>query len=228
MEKKNIYWMSSHKEIKDLMGLVKGLGPSISLRANRRGDNYTGKDEWDLHLEKMGAFEFIDISFERMCADGTWKKENLGYPMVINAFNPLQAERIFEWTMYSLVSRIRKGSADGMHFSLFGKSFIRGLSYRLGRAWPKWDGCRIRYQGGKKGQFSDCDPDHPKWGGNRDLYEGMVVRCLAFQRGLIPEEERAWFGNLENAAEVFPSDYDPEWKPERIGEFDWVSMDMGK
>ena len=150
-------------------------------------------------------------------ASGTWKKDSLGYPLVINAFNPLQAEKIFQWTMYTLVSRMQE-TADGKHRMFCEGPSTRALKYRLGKAWPKWDGCRTRY--------SDCNPDSSKWHGDRALYEEMVVRCLAFQRGLIPEEEREWFCGMKNAADMFPADVDPEWKAERTGEFDWVSMSI--
>lgn len=231
MERKNIQWLSSHRTKDQLESLVKGLNHPVSLRVNRSGSNYTDKDDWFSCLEKMSAFEFTDICYEESDGKGIWTQRSLEYPVVINAFNPLQAERIFLWTMYCFHTGLPKASADGLHYSIAeSRSFVRNLSYRLGRAWTKWDGCRAYNQKkGVGGSYSDCDPDSPiKWGGDRDLYEGMVVRCLAFQRSLIPEEEREWFSTRVNAAEMSPSECHPEWNAKRTGEFTWVPENRKK
>lgn len=192
----------------------------VSLRVNRSGSNYTDKDDWFSCLEKMCAFEFTDISYEYPDGD-TWKKKNLDYSIVINAFNPLQAERIFQWTMYTW--RTAPGVwPDKIHCSM-SVTFVRNLSYRLGRAWERWNGC-LHCEPDGSGWFSDCDPGRKAWKDEPGLYESMVIRCLAFQRSLIPEAERGWFGDKINPAEKFPSEYDPEWKAERTGEFNWTPV----
>lgn len=216
---KTLQWLElrwlSDEELKDL---VKGLDGTESLRVNRLGRDYTAADEWTGQLMRMCAFEFTDIECE-YTSKGVWKTWRPDHPIIVNAFNPLQAERIFQWKMRT-VNTAPAVLEDGIHKTAV-RANVRNLRYRLGRAWTEWDGCRAYNSPDGNGWYSDCDPGSPKWKADPALYRGIVIRVLAFQRGLIPEAERSYFRDKVNPAEKFPAEYDPDWKAERTGEFDW-------
>lgn len=151
---------------------------------NRTGKNYLPSDSWIYWLNKMNTYTFENISFYYL-EDGKWIKETRVFPnsvsgkFVVNAFSLVQARNI-------LLANIRYYGAwfsedVQPHYS------IRDIKFKIGESWP----------GFKRGAGGDCEPE--TWGWTQ--YFDVVIKKLAFERGLIPRGKETFFSDFSNAAE---------------------------
>lgn len=153
---------------------------------NKTGSHYTPDDNWAYWLGKMNTYTFEDISFSCLNAKGEMEEVTQIFPtsrpgrFIVNAFSLTQARNI-------LLANIKHHGVlnpDGGE-----NPTVRDIKFKIGPS----------HLGYKRGEGSDCDPETWGW----DWYFEMVLKKLAFERGLIPRGQEEFFAKYRNAAEEF-------------------------